>query len=196
MAINVISSCIGSVSLKAKRGDIMLLKSYQMELFNNECMPSAMTIQCFAHLEQDVSAALPYLNAVLFGFEYIKEPPSVTFRAQGKLITVYGRKIPINAIKDENEALKIVEWIKREINDAWEKRDDIQPSYEGMSKPKVIEILKLLPKTNCKECDAPTCMVFATLVAEGGKEASDCPTLINENRKKLNAYLEPFRSDI
>ena len=38
----------------------MLLKSYRMELFNNECMPSAMTIQCFAHLDQDVSAALPY----------------------------------------------------------------------------------------------------------------------------------------
>ena len=196
MAVRVTSSCIGSVSLKAKRGENMLLKTYRMELFNNECMPSAMTIQCFAHLEQDVSAALPYLNAVLFGFEYIKEPPSVTFRAQGKLITVYARKIAINAIKDENEALKIVEWIKREINDAWEKRDDIQPSYEGMSKPKVIEILKLLPKTNCKECDAPTCMVFATLVAEGGKEASDCPALIDENRKKLNAYLEPFRSDI
>ena len=103
---------------------------------------------------------------------------------------------PLSPIKDENEALKIVEWIKREINDAWEKRDDIQPSYEGMSKPKVIEILKLLPKTNCKECDAPTCMVFATLVAEGGKDASDCPALIDENRKKLNAYLEPFQLDI
>ena len=59
-----------------------------------------------------------------------------------------------------------------------------------------IQIFKLLPKTNCKECGEPTCMVFATLVAEGGKEASDCPTLINENRKKLKAYLEPFRSDI
>jgi len=159
-------------------------------------MPSAMTIQCFAHLDQDVSAALPYLNAVLGGFEYIKEPPSVTFRAQSKLITVYGRKIAINAIKDENEALKIVEWIKHEINDAWEKRDEVEPSYEGISKPKVIEISKLLPKTNCKECDAPTCMVFATLVAEGGKDASDCPALTDENRKKLNAYLEPFQLDI
>jgi len=59
----------------------MLLKSYRMELFNNECMPSAITIQCFAHLDQDVSAVLPYLNAVLVGFEYIKEPPPVTFRA-------------------------------------------------------------------------------------------------------------------
>jgi len=165
----------------------MLLKSYRMELFNNECMPSAMTIQCFAHLDQDVSAALPYLNAVLGGFEYIKEPPSVTFRAQSKLITVYGRKIAINAIKDENEALKIVEWIKHEINDAWEKRDEVEPSYEGVPRPKLIEILKLLPKTNCKECDAPTCMVFATLVAEGGKDASDCPALRSNSEGRMKA---------
>jgi hypothetical protein len=35
----------------------------------------------------------------------IMEPPSATFRAQSKLMTDYGRKIAINAIKDENEAL-------------------------------------------------------------------------------------------
>ena len=171
----------------------MLLKSYTREIFNNECMPSAMSVQCFAHLEQDVSLALPYLNAVLGGFEYLKEPPSVTFRAQGKLITVHGQKITVNTIKDGNEARKIVEWIIREINDAWEKRDEVEPSYEGGPRPKLIEILKLLPKTNCKECGFPTCMVFATLVVEGGKDASDCPALSDENREKLNSYIEPFQ---
>jgi ArsR family metal-binding transcriptional regulator len=165
----------------------MLLKSYRMELFNNECMPGAMTIQCFAHLDQDVSAALPYLNAVLVGFEYLKEPPS---------ISVYGRKIAINAIKDEDEALKIVEWIKREINDAWEKRDEIEPSYEGIPRPKLIEILKLLPKTNCKECGFATCMVFANLVAEGAKDSSDCPALSDDNREKLTEYMKPFQLDL
>ena len=130
----------------------MLLNTYRLEIFNNECRPNAMTVQCFAYLDQDVSASLPYLNAVLGGFEYIKEPPSVTFRAQGKLITVYSREIAINAIKDEKEARNIVEWIMREINAAWEKQDEIEPCYEGMPRPKVIEILKILPKTNCKEC--------------------------------------------
>ena len=138
----------------------------------------------------------PYLNAVLGGFEYIKEPPSVTFRTQGKLITVHAQKIAVNALKNENEARKIVEWIIREINDAWEKRDEIQPCYEGMPKPKVIEILKLLPKTNCRECGSPTCMVFATLVAEGAKDSSDCPQLGKENKNRLSAYMKPFQLDI
>jgi len=86
-------------------------------------MPGAVTVLCFAHLDQDVSDALPFLNAELGGFTYIKVPPSVTFRLHGKLLTVHGNKIAVNALKAEAEARKIVEWIKREINDAWEKRD-------------------------------------------------------------------------
>ena len=51
----------------------MLLQSYRIEIFNNKCMPGAMSVQCFAHLDQDVSEALPYLNAELGCSEYIKE---------------------------------------------------------------------------------------------------------------------------
>ena len=113
----------------------MLLETYRLEIFNNKCMPGAMTVQCFAHLDQDVSGALPYLNAELGGFSYIKDPPSVTFKMHGKLLTVHGRKIAVNALKDEMEARKIVEWLKGEINGVWENRDTITPRYEGMPQP-------------------------------------------------------------
>jgi ArsR family metal-binding transcriptional regulator len=115
---------------------IMLLKSYGLEIFNNECMPGAMTVQCFAHLDQDVSEALPFLNAELGGFEYIKDPPSVTFRVHGKLLTVHGKKIAVNALEDEAQARKIVEWMKREINNAWEKRATITPVSRGCPAPR------------------------------------------------------------
>ena len=91
------------------------------------------------------------------------------------MITVHGKKIAINALKDEAEAGKIVEWLKREINEAWEKRDEIEPSYESLPRPQVFEVLKMLPKTNCRECGEPTCMVFAVAVTEGVKGAEDCP---------------------
>jgi len=173
----------------------MLLESYTKEIFNNECMPSAMSVQCFAHLDEDISEALPYLNAVLGGFTYTKNPPSVTFKSQGKLITVHAKKIAINALKDEDEATKIIEWMKREINSAWENRENIEPLYEATPQPKVIEILKLLPKTNCKECGQPTCMVFAAQVAEGAKGPEDCPPLDDASRGRLSSYLIQFRFD-
>ena len=173
----------------------MLLESYRLEIFNSECNPGAMSVHCFAHLNQDVSGAIPFLNSVLGGFEYIKDPPSVTFRTQGKLITVHGRKIAINALKDEAEARKIVEWLKREINTAWEKRDEISPIYERAPRPQLIEILKLLPKTNCRKCNEPTCMVFASKMAEGVKGVEDCPPLDDAARRQLGAYMNRFGLD-
>ena len=105
------------------------------------------------------------------------------------------KKIAVNALKDEEEATKIIEWLKTEINAAWENREKIEPSYVSAPAPKVFEILKLLPQTNCKSCGQPTCMVFASLVAEGAKPVDDCPPMDVDNRKKLSAYMNGFRFD-
>ena len=173
----------------------MLLKNYSKEIFRPECNPGFESVHCIAHLDQNIDPVLPYLNAVLGGFEYLKNPPAVIFRSQGKLITVHGTKIAINALRDEAEADKILEWLKREINEAWENRDNIQPSCEGAPKPKVIEILKLLPRTNCKKCGVSTCMVFAARMAVGAKGVEDCPGLDQENRAKLESYMGQFNFD-
>ncbi len=174
----------------------MLLKDYSLEIFKSKCQADAKGVHCFAHLSQDVSQVLPYLNFVLGGFEYLQNPPALTFRAQGKLITVHGDKIAVNALKDENEARKIVEWMKNEINDAWIKKDQIEPCTTGMPKPGIIDILKLLPKTNCRECGDPTCMVFATKVAEGAKGAQNCPQIQEANSIKLTEYMSRFKLDL
>lgn len=171
----------------------MLLETYELEIFNSKCTPGAMSVHAFAHLGQDVGEALPLINAVLGGFAYIREPPSVTFRVHGKLITVHARRIAINALKDGAEARTIVEWLKREINDAWENRETITPCYESAKQPKLIEILKLLPKTNCRECGAPTCMVFASQTVEGAKTDEACTALDHDQREKLKAYMGQFQ---
>jgi ArsR family metal-binding transcriptional regulator len=173
----------------------MLLKSYSKEIFRPACNPGFESVHCIAHLDQDIAEVLPYLNAVLGGFDYLKDPPAVIFRSQGKLITVHGNKIAINALRDKAEADKILEWLKREINGAWENRDNIKPSDEGAPKPKLIEILKLLPRTNCRECGQPTCMVFAARMAEGVKDGADCPPLGPEDEHRLDEYMSQFKFD-
>lgn len=74
-------------------------------------------------------------------------------------------------------------------------REAITPKYEGRRKPKLIAILKLLPKTNCKKCGRPTCTVFAAQMAEGGLGPEYCPELSDENRRKLNEYMIEFDFD-
>ena len=48
-----------------------------------------------------------------------------------------------------------------------------------------IEIFKLLPKTNCKECGEPTCLAFAMKLAAGKAELSACPYVSGEAKAKL-----------
>ena len=173
----------------------MLLKSYLKEIFRPECNPGFESVHCIARLDQDIAEVLPYLNAVLGGHEYLKDPPAVIFRSRGKLITVHGNKIALNALRDEAEADKILEWLKKEINEAWEKREKIVPCCEGAPKPNLIESLKLLPKTNCKKCGDPTCMVFAARMAEGVKGSEDCPPLGAVNKQRLEVYMRQFKFD-
>ncbi len=173
----------------------MLLKGYRKEVVRPECRPEAQSVQCIAHLDEDITEVIPYLNAVLGGFQYLKDPPSVSFKVHGKLIAVHPRMICVNALLDVSEGDKIIEWLKQEINDTWERRSEIEPRFEGAPKPKVIEILKLLPRTNCRECGQPTCMVFATQVADGGRGAEDCPALKADVREALNKYLAQFQFD-
>lgn len=173
----------------------MLLKGWTTVITRAECRPEAQTVHCIARLHENVSEAIPYLNAVLGGYTYIKDPPSVTFRSQGKLISVHGDHIAINAVRDEEEAEKILCWLQREINEAWSRKDEITPSYQAAPRPQVIDILKLLPKTNCRKCGQPTCMVFASLAMEGGKDADDCPELSGDKKENLRKYLGGFQFD-
>ncbi len=172
-----------------------LLETYRTEFSRAACRPESQTLHCIAYLDQDVGAAIPFLNAVLGGYTYIKEPPSVTVRSQGKLITVHADRIAINAIREPAEAEKILQWLQREINAAWDNRASIEPSFEAAPRPQVIEILRHLPKTNCQQCGQPACTVFAVQVSKGGRGVADCPALLPEAAQRLTCYLRDFKFD-
>jgi len=54
-----------------------------------------------------------------------------------------------------------------------------------------IQIQKLLPKTNCKECGSNTCLAFAMKLAAKKTELSACPYASEEAKRILGAASEP-----
>ncbi len=57
-----------------------------------------------------------------------------------------------------------------------------------------IQIFKLLPKTNCKECGVPTCLAFAMNLASGKAELDSCPYVSEEAKAILaEASAPPIR---
>ena len=56
---------------------------------------------------------------------------------------------------------------------------------------KGIDIFKLTPKTNCKECGNPTCMAFAMKVAQGAISVDKCPHMSDDAKAQLNEATAP-----
>jgi acetyl-CoA decarbonylase/synthase complex subunit gamma len=54
-----------------------------------------------------------------------------------------------------------------------------------------IQIYKLLPKTNCKECGFPTCLAFAMKLAAKQAELASCPYVSEESKTQLEAASQP-----
>jgi acetyl-CoA decarbonylase/synthase complex subunit gamma len=54
-----------------------------------------------------------------------------------------------------------------------------------------IEIYKMLPKTNCKECGFPTCLAFAMKLAAKQVELDDCPYVTDEAKTDLAESAAP-----
>jgi len=54
-----------------------------------------------------------------------------------------------------------------------------------------LQIQKLLPKTNCKECDCSTCLAFAMKLAAKKAELAECPYVSDEAKAVLGAAAEP-----
>ena len=54
-----------------------------------------------------------------------------------------------------------------------------------------MQIYKLLPQTNCKDCGFPTCLAFAMKLAAKQVELAACPHVSEEAKEKLSAAAQP-----
>lgn len=56
---------------------------------------------------------------------------------------------------------------------------------------KGLDIFKLSPKKNCKECGCPTCMAFCMKVAQGALPLEKCPYFAPDAVAKLSEATAP-----
>ena len=57
-----------------------------------------------------------------------------------------------------------------------------------------VEILKVLNKSNCKECNEPTCLAFAAAVFKGNKQLAECPHLESDVIERFGGKTEKLKS--
>jgi ArsR family metal-binding transcriptional regulator len=176
---------------------MLLEKVNSFEIFRPKMDTIRERLHGIATLEDDISPAFPYINTQLGGWDYDQKNQVLLLKlADGKWITLHAREIAIRGARDMEEAKALLEWIKGQINEIYSRRDHITPRFTSQAALKVIEILKLLPMTNCRLCGYATCMAYATALREGEIGLKDCQPLweekYQEKREKLQAYLKSF----
>ena len=169
----------------------MLLKSFnKVKTFFPPCHPGEVdTVTAVAEIVDDISAVFPYVNATLKGAIYNVKGQTLNFRQHGRGITLYPQKVLVTGLKNREEAEKVFERLKDLINKTYEKRDQIEPSYKSRDRLTVLDLYKLLPKTNCRECGETTCMAFATKLVIEQVAIEQCKPLFASKYKEIREGL-------
>jgi len=167
------------------------------DIFRPKMDSSKEVLHAIATFEADISPSFPYVNAELGGWDYDQANQVLLLKlSDGKWITLHPHKIAIRGARDMEEAQALLVWIQAQINDTYERRDHINPRYVSQAGLKIMEILRLLPMTNCKLCGYATCMAYAAALREGEVSPEACKPLweekYREKREKLEAYLQSY----
>jgi len=169
----------------------MLINDYKLRIVLPECNPSSQKVNAIADLSENISEVFPYLNTVLKGFQFSEKGKILTVKRGGHLITFRPREIAITNLEDENEARAVLEELKQILNETYINKDRIKPSYIPVPVLKPLDILKLLPGTNCKKCGVLTCFAFAFKLTRQEIEMTKCtPLFSGEYQEKRKVLLE------
>jgi ArsR family metal-binding transcriptional regulator len=173
-----------------------LISEYQLELFSPPCVPGAPSWSARVSLESDIEAVLPYLNARLEDAEYEPAAKVLVWKDQRYKFAFRPGEIKAGPAQDREEAQELVDRAIALVNSTWRDRERFEPRYDKRPTTNLMQVYRLLPRTNCGECGSGTCMAFAAALREGDTELGCCPVLVQpayeENREKLVEMLGVF----
>ncbi len=160
------------------------------------CTANKNKIKVLASLSTNVAELMPYINGTISSAVYNREAGWITFRMGEKIVTLYDRKVAVTKLLNEMDAYETLDIIKNTINEIEAGKDRITPSTETKKMPTPLDIYKMLPKKNCRECGEMTCLSFAGKVLTGQTKLEKCKILdepiYEKEKRKLEDIFEMF----
>lgn len=158
----------------------MLIESYELEITVATHGADHFEYEAIAHLASDIREVLPYLNATLSRGIYSPDRPSLSWRHQGNNIGFWPNRIAVGDLDSREQAQEVVQWLVDLVNQTWQKRDELEPDRTTHARRQPLELYRLLPQTNCKECGQETCFAFALRLAAGQAAPVECAPLYDD----------------
>jgi len=81
--------------------------------------------------------------------------------------------------RDRPEAVRFAKGVAALLNGISSNRERITPKHLVFRRSSAVDILKLLPKTNCGECGFRTCLAFAATLGQQETRPDRCPHMVS-----------------
>ncbi len=166
-----------------------LITDYEVRLVEPGCAPGSARYGLQIDVPNDISPVFPYLNAILDNVSYDHENRILIWREHGQAYALRPNEIRVAPGEEPLDARLIASEIIERINRVWQERRNITPRFTEKRPPAVIDIYKLLPKTNCRKCGYPTCLAFAAALRSGEARLEQCLPLLAEQKEKISALV-------
>ena len=128
-------------------------------------------------LNTDIAPLFPYINAVAQRAQLFQNPPFIRFVFEEHLCGLHPQNGVASPFYNSGEAALFVERLLAFLNDIRLRLDEIVPKYKTFRRASVVDIIKLLPRNNCRECGFASCMAFAASVSQQEARPEWCPHL-------------------
>lgn len=144
------------------------------------CLAEPGKIIVIGEPSQPLSDVIPYLATLPGIISYNPETLTLTFRRSSGFMTLYPDKVNITQVKDTKEGLELLKALVDAINATWEQRAELVAVTAARRAPRWLDILTLLPQTNCKQCGEATCMAFAAALQQHKRQVIECLPLVSD----------------
>lgn len=125
-------------------------------------------------LKSDIRHLFPYLNATITDARFHERPEYMRFLFEGINCTLYPNELIASPFVDRDAALAFFKRFMVLVAELDHRRDAIQPNYRKYNPPAVMDILRLLPRSNCKKCGHATCIAFAAALRNNETTPDQC----------------------
>lgn len=165
----------------------MLINGYaNVSITTPECHSGTQIWCADFQLDADVSHLFPYINAVVKNAAYHEKSDCIIFVLENVKYSICEDKVTAAPFRDRDQAIESIHGLINFLNDLENRKASIPPNHKKYQPPvPVLEIFKLLPRTNCKKCDFSACMAFAAALSKQEARLDQCQDFKSADDEKL-----------
>ncbi len=128
-------------------------------------------------LDADIAQLFPYIKAEIPDAMLLARPRFIRFVWEAHLCGLHPDRGAASPFRDAFAASEFIRRLIAYLRDLHARRHAIKPNHRTDRRPSVLDIYRLLPGTNCRECGYPTCLAFAAAVSQQRILPEECPGL-------------------